>query len=37
LFTVLGIIYLVLRYKLAMQEQKLESAHAQAGLRGATQ
>jgi heme exporter protein C len=37
LFTVLGIIYLVLRYKLAMQEQKLESAHAQAALRGATQ
>ena len=37
LFTLLGIIYLVLRYKLAMQEQALESAHAQAALRGVTQ
>lgn len=34
LFTVLGILYLVLRYKLQMQEQKLESAHAQAALKG---
>lgn len=37
LFTVLGIVYLVLRYKLQMQEQTLESAHAQAALRGVAQ
>lgn len=37
LFTVLGIIYLVLRYNLAMQEQALESAHAQAALKGVSQ
>lgn len=35
LFTVLGILYLVLRYKLQIQEQALESAHAQAALKGA--
>ena len=37
LFTVLGIIFLWLRYKLQMQEQALESAHAQAALRGVAQ
>ena len=34
LFTVMGILYLVLRYKLQMVEQALESAHAQAALKG---
>jgi heme exporter protein C len=33
-FTGMGIIFLVLRYKLQMQEQALESAHAQAALKG---
>ncbi len=33
-FTVLGILYVWLRYKLEMQEQALESAHAQAALKG---
>jgi len=37
LFTVLGILYLALRYKLQMQEHALESAHAQAALRGVSQ
>src|SRR5579863_1394563 len=35
-FTVMGIIFLVLRYKLQMQEHALESAHAQAALKGVT-
>ena len=34
LFTVMGILYLVLRYKLQMVEQALESAHAQSALKG---
>ena len=34
LFTVMGLIYLVLRYKLQMEEYALESAHAQAALKG---
>ena len=34
LFTVMGVIYLVLRYKLEMAEQALESAHAEAALKG---
>jgi heme exporter protein C len=33
-FTVIGIIFVVLRYKLQMQEQALESAHAQMALKG---
>jgi heme exporter protein C len=33
-FTIVGIIYLVMCYKLQMQEQALESAHAQTALRG---
>jgi heme exporter protein C len=33
-FTVLGILFIVLRYKLQMQEQALESAHAQMALKG---
>ncbi len=33
-FTVLGILYVWLRYKLQMQEQALESAHAQMALKG---
>ena len=37
LFTVLGLLYLALRYHLQMQEQALESAHAQAALRGVAQ
>jgi heme exporter protein C len=37
LFTVLGLVYLALRYHLQMQEQALESAHAQAALRGVAQ
>jgi len=36
-FTVLGILFVWLRYKLQMQEQALESAHAQAALRGVSQ
>jgi heme exporter protein C len=34
IFTMMGIIFLVLRYKLQMQEHALESAHAQAALKG---
>jgi heme exporter protein C len=34
LFTVMGIVFLVLRYKLQMREHELESAHAQAALKG---
>jgi heme exporter protein C len=37
LFTVLGVIYLFLRYRLQTEEQALESAHAQAALRGVSQ
>jgi heme exporter protein C len=37
LFTVLGLLYLALRYKLQREEQALESAHAQAALRGVAQ
>jgi heme exporter protein C len=37
LFTVLGLLYLALRYHVQMQEQALESAHAQAALRGVAQ
>ena len=37
LFTVMGILFVWLRYKLQMQEQALESAHAQAALRGVSQ
>jgi len=37
LFTVMGLLYLALRYHLQMQEQALESAHAQAALRGVAQ
>ena len=33
-FTVLGILYVWLRYKLQLAEQALESAHAQAALKG---
>jgi heme exporter protein C len=33
-FTVLGILFIVLRYKLQMQDQALESAHAQMALKG---
>jgi heme exporter protein C len=33
-FTVLGILFVALRYKLQMQEQALESAHAQMALKG---
>ena len=33
-FTALGILYLVLRYKLETREQALEDAHAQAALKG---
>jgi heme exporter protein C len=33
-FTVIGIIFVALRYKLQMQEQALESAHAQMALKG---
>ena len=33
-FTLMGIVFLVLRYKLQMQEHALESAHAQAALKG---
>jgi len=36
-FTVMGILFVWLRYKLQMQEQALESAHAQAALRGVSQ
>lgn len=36
-FTLMGIIFVALRYKLQMQEQALESAHAQAALRGVAQ
>jgi len=34
LFTVLGILFIWLRYRLQLEEQALESAHAQAALRG---
>ena len=37
LFTVMGLLYLALRYHLQMQEQALESAHAHAALRGVAQ
>ena len=37
LFTVMGILFVWLRYKLQMQEQALESAHAQAALKGVSQ
>ena len=37
LFTVMGLLYLALRYHLQLQEQALESAHAQAALRGVAQ
>jgi len=37
LFTVLGILFIWLRYKLEMAEQALESAHAQAALKGVSQ
>ena len=37
LFTVMGLLYLALRYHLQMQEQALEAAHAQAALRGVAQ
>ena len=33
-FTLMGIVFLALRYKLQMSEQALESAHAQAALKG---
>ena len=33
-FTLMGIVFLVLRYKLQMSEHALESAHAQAALKG---
>ena len=33
-FTLMGIVFLVLRYKLQMSEQALEDAHAQAALKG---
>ncbi len=33
-FTILGAVFVWLRYKLALQEQVLESAHAQAALKG---
>ena len=33
-FTVLGILFVWLRYQLQMQEQALESAHAQLALKG---
>ncbi len=33
-FTLMGLVFLVLRYKLQMSEQALESAHAQAALKG---
>ena len=36
-FTVLGIVFIWLRYKLQVAEQALESAHAQPALRGASQ
>ena len=36
LFTLLGIFFIWLRYKLEMSEQALESAHAQAALKGVT-
>ncbi len=36
-FTILGAVFVWLRYKLALQEQALESAHAQAALRGVAQ
>jgi heme exporter protein C len=36
-FTLMGILFVALRYKLQMQEQALESAHAQAALRGVAQ
>ena len=34
-FTVLGFLFIWLRYKLQIAEQALESAHAQAALKGA--
>jgi heme exporter protein C len=37
IFTVLGILYIWLRYKLETAEQALESAHAQAALKGVSQ
>ena len=37
LFTLMGLLYLALRCHLQMQEQALESAHAQAALRGVSQ
>jgi heme exporter protein C len=37
IFTVLGILYIWLRYRLETAEQALESAHAQAALKGVTQ
>jgi heme exporter protein C len=33
-FTIMGIVFLVLRYKLQMREQALEAAHADAALKG---
>jgi len=36
-FTVLGLLFIWLRYKLQMKEQALESAHAQAALKGVAQ
>ncbi len=36
-FTVMGILFVWLRYKLQMQEQALESAHAQMALQGGAQ
>jgi heme exporter protein C len=36
-FTVMGIIFLAMRYKLRMEEQALESAHAQMALKGVSQ
>ncbi|MGC2111481.1 MAG: cytochrome C assembly protein, partial [Candidatus Korobacteraceae bacterium] len=36
-FTLLGILFVWLRYKLQIAEQGLESAHAQAALRGVAQ
>jgi heme exporter protein C len=36
-FTVMGLLFIWLRYKLQMKEQALEWAHAQAALKGVTQ
>ena len=35
-FTLMGLLFVSLRYKLQMEEQALEAAHAQAALKGAT-